>query len=295
MYVYVNGEIVRKEEARISPFDHGYMYGLGAFETFRTYNGHPFLLDDHLERLNDSLKDMNIGLTLHRHEVMAIVDQLLKVNQFKDAYVRLNVSAGIGDIGLQTDLYTAPTVIVYMKPLPLLSSGEKVCTILKTKRNSPEGEKRLKSHHYLNNILGKREIGNDPRIEGIFLNEKGFVAEGIVSNIFWVKNGIVYTPSLETGALNGITRQFVLAMLSVLQVRYEEGLYSLDELEKAEEVFLTNSIQEIVPVSRLHDRIYPGERGLVTQLLQKHYQRFTSSLWTRHELELIERTDITLW
>lgn len=289
MYVYVNGQIVRKEEARISPFDHGFMYGLGAFETFRTYNGHPFLLDDHLERLNDSLVDMNIDLVLHRDEVMTVLRQLLQANELKDVYVRLNISAGVGDIGLQTDPYTAPVVIVYMKPLPSVASSEKICAILKTKRNSPEGKKRLKSHHYLNNVLGKREIGNDPRMEGIFLNEQGFVTEGIVSNIFWVKNGIVYTPSLETGALNGITRQFVLALFTALQIRYEEGLYRLHELETADEVFLTNSIQEIVPVVRIHDRCYLGKEGPVTKQLKKYYERFAAHLWTRHEL--IERID----
>jgi 4-amino-4-deoxychorismate lyase len=293
MYIYVNGDIIPKEEARISPFDHGFMYGLGVFETFRTYDGHSFLLDDHLARLNDSLREMNIALTLNRDDVIKMIDRLLAANQLKNAYIRLNVSAGIGDIGLQTNEYDKPTVIVYMKPLTPLSTAEKVCTILKTKRNSPEGEKRLKSHHYLNNILGKREIGNHPRIEGIFLNEKGFIAEGIVSNIFWVKNGTVYTPSVETGILNGVTRQFIIAMLSALQIRYEEGFYSLYELEEADEVFLTNSIQEIVSVCQVNDRFYPGARGSITHLLKKHYERFTHFLWTRHELK--ERIDVKQW
>lgn len=290
MYLYVNGEIVHREEARISPFDHGFMYGLGAFETFRTYNGHPFLLDDHLARLNNSLAEMNIRLSLQREEVVKIVHQLLQTNGLKDAYVRLNVSAGIGDIGLQTDGYVAPVVIVYMKPLPSTVSMEKVCTVLKTRRNSPEGKERWKSHHYLNNILGKREIGNDPRVEGIFLNEQGFVTEGIVSNLFWVKDGIVYTPSIDTGALNGITRQFVLSLLTALQIRYEEGLYRLPALEAADELFLTNSIQEIVPVVRLHDRCYVGKEGAVTKKLKKYYERYVTHLWTRHEL--IERVDL---
>ncbi|WP_027410156.1 aminodeoxychorismate lyase [Anoxybacteroides tepidamans] len=293
MYVYVNGEIVRKEEARISPFDHGFMYGLGAFETFRTYKGHPFLLDDHIKRLNESLLELNISLTLRRDEVMGIINRLLEANQLNDAYIRFNVSAGVGDIGLHTGEYAKPTVIAYMKPLPLFFSAEKTCKILKTRRNSPEGERRLKSHHYLNNILGKREIGNDPQMEGVFLSEKGFLAEGIVSNLFWVRNGVVYTPSLETGILNGITRQFLLELLSVLKIHYEEGLYSVNELETAEEVFLTNSIQEIVPVSQVDEHSYLGKRGPLTQLLKKYYKHFAPSLWTRHEL--MERNDLTLW
>jgi 4-amino-4-deoxychorismate lyase len=290
MYVYVNGHIVKKEEARISPFDHGFMYGIGLFETFRTYEGHPFLLDDHLQRLNDSLQEVNIKLQLKRAEVVEIIQQLLEANKLKDAYVRLNVSAGIGDLGLQTNEYEEPTIIIYMKPVPHFSSNEKVCKILNTRRNSPEGETRLKSHHYLNNIFGKREIGNDPNIEGIFLNEAGFVAEGIVSNIFWVKNDIVYTPSLDTGILNGITRQFVLTLLSALGIKCEEGLYKLNELEQADEIFLTNSIQEIVPVRQLNARMYPGIEGSLSKRLKQQYQRFTTSLWTRCELkERIEK------
>ncbi|MBA2876729.1 aminodeoxychorismate lyase [Thermaerobacillus caldiproteolyticus] len=290
MYLYVNGDIVHKDEASISPFDHGFMYGLGVFETFRTYDGHPFLLDDHLARLHDSLWEMNIALTLHRNEVTQIIYQLLEANQLKNAYVRLNVSAGVGDIGLQTGEYNQPTVIVYMKPLMLSSSIEKVCRILKTRRNSPEGKERLKSHHYLNNVLGKWEIGNDPKLEGIFLNEKGFIAEGIVSNIFWVKNRTVYTPAVGTGILNGVTRQFVIAMLTALQIDCQEGFYSLDELKEADEVFVTNSIQEIVPVGQVDDCFYLGASGPLTKLLKKHYERFTSFLWTRHELT--ERIDM---
>jgi len=284
MYIYVNGQVVRKEEARISPFDHGFMYGVGLFETFRVYGGHPFLLDDHLERLNMGLCDVNIELQLIRDEVVKIIDQLLVANRLKDAYVRLNVSAGIGDLGLQTAKYENPTVIVYMKPIPHGSFAEKACTILKTKRNSPEGTVRLKSHHFLNNIFGKREIGADPALEGIFLTKEGFVAEGIVSNIFWVKNNTVYTPSIETGILNGITRQFVLSMLSALEIRWVQGCYRLDDLLKADEVFLTNSIQEIVPVYQINEYVFPGVGGLVTRLLKEQYRMYTHHLWTRNEL-----------
>jgi 4-amino-4-deoxychorismate lyase len=290
MYIYLNGNIVRKEEAYISPFDHGFMYGIGLFETFRVYEGHPFLLDDHLERLNKSLRDVNIKLVLNRCQVVEVINQLLLANKLKDAYVRLNVSAGTGDLGLQTDEYTEPTIIVYMKPIPNVSFQEKVCRILKTRRNSPEGEIRLKSHHYLNNIFGKREIGNNPNVEGIFLTEAGFVAEGIVSNIFWVKDNVVYTPALETGILNGITRQFIVAMLCSLGIEYKEGFYQLDQLKKADEVFLTNSIQEIVPVRQVNECVYPGINGPLTRLLKQCYQRFTKYMWTRRELkERIEK------
>ncbi|SFA49364.1 4-amino-4-deoxychorismate lyase [Parageobacillus thermantarcticus] len=290
MYVYVDGRVVHKDEARISPFDHGFLYGLGVFETFRTYDGHPFLLDDHLERLNHSLREMNIAKSFTRCEVMEILHRLLEANRLQNAYVRLNVSAGIGDIGLQTSKYDQPTVIMYMKPIlaPSFSKG-KIGIVLKTRRNTPEGKERLKSHHYLNNIIGKREIGARTDVEGIFLNEQGYVAEGIVSNIFWVKSGTVYTPALHTGILNGVTRQFVIALLNALKIECQEGFYTLDHLRQADEIFVTNSIQEIVPIYQMDDRAYPGADGPVTSLLQKHYKHFTSFLWTKYEL--VERME----
>jgi 4-amino-4-deoxychorismate lyase len=290
MYVYVNGEVVHKDEARISPLDHGFLYGLGVFETFRTYDGHPFLLDDHLERLNHSLREMNIAKSFTRCEVMEILHRLLEANRLKNAYVRLNVSAGVGDIGLQTSEYDQPTVIMYMKPLlaPSFSKG-KIGIVLKTRRNTPEGKERLKSHHYLNNIIGKREVGSRTDVEGIFLNEQGYVAEGIVSNIFWVKNGTVYTPAIHVGILNGVTRQFVIALLNALKIECQEGFYTLDHLRQADEIFVTNSIQEIVPIYQMDGRAYQGANGPVTSLLQKHYKHFTSFLWTKYEL--VERME----
>jgi 4-amino-4-deoxychorismate lyase len=285
MYVYINGDVVHKDEARISPFDHGFLYGIGVFETFRTYDGHPFLLDDHLERLNHSLREMNIVKSFTRGEVMEILRRLLEANGLRNAYVRFNISAGIGDIGLQTSEYDEPTIIMYMKPfLPSSFAKGKIATVLKTKRNTPEGKERLKSHHYLNNIIGKREIGSRTDVEGIFLNEQGYVAEGIVSNIFWVKNKTVYTPAIHTGILKGVTRQFVIAMLNVLNIEYEEGFYTLDHLQQADEIFVTNSIQEIVPIYQMDGRAYPGADGIVTSFLQRYYKRFTPFLWTRHEL-----------
>ncbi|WP_297990884.1 aminodeoxychorismate lyase [Anoxybacillus sp.] len=282
MFIYVNGQIVTKKDACISPFDHGFMYGLGLFETFRVYDGHPFLLDDHLTRLHDGLNMLNISFSITRDEVMHILSRLLEANGYRDAYVRLNVSAGVGDVGLQVEKYTAPTVIMYMKPVPAFPD-EKVCQTLRMRRNTPEGYIRLKSHHYLNNILGKREIGKDAHVEGIFLTQDGFVAEGIVSNIFWAKDGVVYTPSVQTGILNGVTRMFVIDLLCSWGIHVQEGFYVLQHLKEADEIFLTNSIQEIVPVCRLDGDVYPGKCGEITSRLKHAYASFTKQLWTRYD------------
>lgn len=285
MLIYVNGTYVEASEAKISPYDHGYLYGLGVFETFRIYNGHPFLLDDHYERLTDALSVLQIEWKMTKDDVLRILQELLVRNGLDHAYVRFNVSAGIGEIGLQTESYEEPSVIVFIKPLPVPGEVlEKEGVILKQKRNTPEGAFRLKSHHYLNNILGKREIGNVVNKEGIFFTEAGHVAEGIVSNLFFMKKGVLYTPSLETGILNGITRAFIIRIAEVLGVHVEEGLFTQKELLSADEVFVTNSIQEIVPLNQIEGVNFPGKEGEATKAFVGIYEMHRESLWNRNEL-----------
>ncbi|MDF4766395.1 aminodeoxychorismate lyase, partial [Vibrio parahaemolyticus] len=198
---------------------------------------------------------------------------------------RFNVSAGIDEIGLQTEMYEEPSVIVFIKPLAAPGEvAEKEGVVLKQVRNTPEGAARLKSHHYLNNILGKREIGNVVNKEGIFLTETGYVAEGIVSNLFFVKGDILYTPSLETGILNGITRAFIIKVAEELGIKVKEGFFTKDELLSADEVFVTNSIQEIVPLNRIEERDFPGKVGMVTKRFINLYEMQREKLWSRNEL-----------
>lgn len=273
MFTYVNGQVIPNNEVRISPFDHGFLYGVGVFETFRTYNGTPFLLEEHLKRLNRSLQELQINLYITWDEVQDILKKLERANGWKNAYVRFNVSAGEGEIGLQTAPYEHPNIIVFQKQLAAAGPiAEKRGVWLQTRRNRPEGESRLKSHHYLNNIFGKREAGSDPSIEGLFLTEDGFVAEGVVSNIFWSKERTLYTPALQTGILNGVTRQFVMDLAKEAGLRVEEGMYTPDEAEAADEVFVTNSIQEIVPLQALGKKVFPGAAGEVVQYLFTRYR-----------------------
>ena len=285
MYIYLNGKIVPQEEAFISVFDHGFMYGLGLFETFRVYGGHPFLLDDHLTRLNSSLKAMNIDKSFAREEVVQIIQSLLQFNHLQDAYIRWNVSAGNGMIGLQTDMYTDPNIIVYLKPIAKDQVRvEKTGHVVTIPRNTPEGAFRLKSHHYLNNILAKREVGEDLSVEGLFLTREGFVAEGITSNIFWITKDALYTPSLETGILNGITRKFILILAERIGLTIQEGLFQLKDLKEADEVFATNSIQEIFAIKRIDATIFKGLEGYYFNKLLTEYKRWTNQLWSRNEL-----------
>ncbi|WP_332633161.1 aminodeoxychorismate lyase [Halalkalibacter flavus] len=284
MFVYINGQIVSKEQAVVSAFDHGYMYGLGLFETFRVDDGHPFLLDDHFRRLQAGLQTLGISWSMEREVVLEIIQRLLRANNLQSAYVRWNVSAGPQDLGLYTGEYEEPTVIVYMKPLPIGQVDSKRAKVLTIKRNTPEGSTRLKSHHYLNNVLAKREIGDDNTVEGIFLTEDGFVAEGVVSNLFWVKNQVVYTPSIETGILNGITRQFILALLEEKGISYEHGFYRLDDVMNADEAFITNSIQEVVVLSSFNGKEYKGE-AVLTEQLKRAFHIYRKQLWSRVDLK----------
>lgn len=285
MYLYMNGEIIKEDQARISPFDHGFLYGMGLFETFRVYEGHPFLLVDHLERLNSSLTMIGIHKSLNKDEVIQALKLLLEKNKLANAYIRLNVSAGVGAVGLPVEPYEHANVMMFVKPLPEAGGPtEKEAQFLKVSRNTPEGPLRLKSHHYMNNLLAKKEIGNRTDVEGIFLTKDGCIAEGIVSNIFWVIDNQLFTPDLGTGILNGITRSFIKELASKRGIQVKEGFYKPDVLNTATEIFVTNSIQEIVAISKVDSLVFPGVKGEFFQVLHKEYRLHSNSLWSRREI-----------
>ncbi|UCZ53332.1 aminodeoxychorismate lyase [Bacillus shivajii] len=285
MYLYMNGDFVKANEAKVSPFDHGFLYGVGLFETFRTYEGHPFLLDDHFRRLHESASEISIKLKPYdRNEVVEIVHELLGRNDLKDGYFRWNVSGGESPVGLKTDPYDHPNTIVFVKPLPPSFSVKKKGKILEQRRNTPETSRRLKSHHFLNNIVGKREAGADPKVEGIFLTEEGYISEGVVSNIFWVKGKTLFTPDLTCGGLNGITRMFIMSLAAKLGFKVCEGRYSLSDILNADEAFVTNSIQEIISLSSIDGHPLPSKMGDVFQMFQCEYRKYTTTLWSREEI-----------
>ncbi|GIP36363.1 aminodeoxychorismate lyase [Paenibacillus sp. J2TS4] len=291
MIIYINGQWTEHQQAVVSVYDHGFLYGMGLFETFRTYGGKPFLLEEHLARLEKDCRALDIRYSPDSSTIAAIIDSLLDKNQLSEAYIRLSVSAGIGEIGLPAEGYETPTVIVYGKPLPPRpDKWEKTARPLqrlKLSRNSPEAGWRMKSFHYMNNILAKRELKQYPWIsgtgaEGLLLNEKGYLAEGMVSNLFFVADGICYTPALDTGILPGITRDFVIRLCEARSVPVCVGHFDWDHLLAAEEVFVTNSVQEIIPINALYDlgghrrQVGSGEPGSLTRTLYEDYQRYCS-------------------
>ncbi|MEW4195454.1 aminodeoxychorismate lyase [Bacillus altitudinis] len=282
MIIYLNGQYIEEKDATLSPFDHGFLYGIGVFETFTSLAGQVFLLDWHLERLNQSLRDLCIESTIEKPFVLDIIHTLLNQNQIKGGHarIRFNVSAGRGN-GFSADPYEEPIVFVMISPFrPESIVDEKQGIILDTRRNTPEGPRRLKSHHYMNNLLAKREVGNDPSVEGIFLTKEDDVAEGITSNLFWRKKDVIYTPSLDTSILNGVTRRYCIETLQASGIPLIEGRYPLSHLLSADEAWMTNSVQGIVPFKNIGDTV-----------LQNHNRTISTKLRTEYTKERLEHKE----
>lgn len=275
MIIYLNGQYIEEKDATLSPFDHGFLYGIGVFETFTSLAGQVFLLDWHLERLNQSLRDLCIESTIEKPFVLDIIHTLLNQNQIKGGHarIRFNVSAGRGN-GFSADPYEEPVVFVMISPFrPESIVDEKQGIILDTRRNTPEGPRRLKSHHYMNNLLAKREVGNDPSVEGIFLTKEDDVAEGITSNLFWRKKDVIYTPSLDTGILNGVTRRYCIEKLRASGISLIEGRYPLSHLLSADEAWMTNSVQGIVPFKNIGDTVLQNHNRTILTKLRTEYTK----------------------
>ncbi len=273
MLCWMNGEYVEHDALKISPFDHGFLYGLGFFETFRTYNGKPLFLKEHFARLQVALEAYHITMPYTVEEIAEIIVALNEHNGGEDGYFRLNVSAGEHEIGLAPVAYNKPNVILFRKVLPPVPANpEKTAVILQTRRNLPEvSDMRFKGHHYGNNVFARFELPSLASQEGIFLTREGYVAEGITSNIFWVKEGVIYTPSLQAGILAGITRANVLQLAAVNGYEVREGLFTEEQLLVADECFMTTAIQHIVPIQAIGDTTYLSYEGPVTKQLQTAY------------------------
>jgi 4-amino-4-deoxychorismate lyase len=258
--VALNGSIVNASEAVIPVYDHGFLYGIGLFETFRTYGGRPFLLERHMERLLAGCAALGIRYTPSLERIERLLSELLAANGLKDGYVRLTISAGAAELGLPVSDYEQPSELILVKLLPQVSEAAlmsgKELRLLRTRRNTPEGEIRFKSLHYMNNIIAKRELqaaGASSGAEGLMLSGEGWLAEGIVSNLFFARDGVVYTPEIGTGILPGITRERVLELARSSGIETKEGRFGWEQLATADEIWLTNSIQELVPVTALTD------------------------------------------
>jgi branched-chain amino acid aminotransferase len=278
MLVYLNGAFVSKEEAKVSVFDHGYLYGDGIYETLRAYDGMLFHLEGHLERLQHSADSIALRLPMPLEGIGQALYDTVTANQLRDAYVRIQVSRGPGEIGLDPALCSAPTTVIVAKqfhpyPEKLFAEGVPVA-IVKTRRNHPLAlDPSIKGTNFLNNILAKIEAIRANVYEAVMLNWEGHVAEGTVSNIFFVKDGVLFTPSLQTGILKGVTRTLVLDLARKEGIQTREGLIQPAELTAADECFITNTTVEIMPVTRIDDKpVGSGKPGPIFAQLLKAYK-----------------------
>ncbi|UED69345.1 aminodeoxychorismate lyase [Brevibacillus sp. HD3.3A] len=275
MHIYANGTICPAHEASVSILDHGFLYGIGLFETLRVYDGKLFLWDDHFARLSSGLLALQIKLVWSKEELADAIRQTVEANGLRDAYVRLSVTAGPEGVGLVAGGYERPSLFVFAKPVAALEVPPKPKRLqtLALPRQTAEGHQRFKSHNYLNNALARQELGARTDTEGLFLTHDGFLAEGIVSNLFWVRDGHLFTPSLDTSILDGVTRRHVLRLAEQLAIPTAEGRYRLEDLLAADEVFTTNSVQEIVPVLEVDGTFVPAVYGKYTNELHLAYRQ----------------------
>lgn len=274
MYIYLNDRLVPASEAVVSVYDHGFLYGDGIYETMRVYDGVVFKLDEHLLRLGRSASLIGLSLPKSADGLKLAVYETLSANALRNAYLRLTVSRGRGPVGLDPELCKEPTLVVMAEefkeyPRRFYELGVGLVTA-QTRRNLREAvDPRIKSLNFLNNILAKMEAKGGGAYEALMLNASGHLAECTVSNVFFLFEEILHTPSVECGILDGITREIVLGLALREGLRVREGEFDKEAVYRASEVFITNTTLEVMPVSRVDDRRY--EVGDVSRLLKKAY------------------------
>ena len=282
MKIYINGKFYDKENAKISVFDHGLLYGDGVFEGIRVYNRLVFKLNEHIDRLYESAHSIMVKVPLSKEQMIKAVISTLKANKLTDAYIRLIVTRGEGDLGLdprkcagkETIIVIADKIALY--PQKLYKEGMNIITV-STTRNAHEAlNPQIKSLNYLNNIMAKIEATNCGYEEALMLNDSGYVAECTGDNIFIVKDNELYTPPECMGALSGITRETVLGMSRNAKIQTHEHVFTRHELYVADECFLTGTAAEIIPVVKVDGRIIGnGKPGKLTLDLMKRFRQLT--------------------
>jgi len=287
MKIYLNGEFFEREEAKISVYDHGLLYGDGVFEGIRSYNRLVFKLNEHIQRLYESAHTLMIKIPLTKSQMVNAIVATLKKNNLKDGYIRVVVTRGEGDLGLDPKkCYGKPNVIIItdeitLYPQELYRNGMEIITV-PTVKNLPEAlNPRLKSLNYLNNILAKIEAGNAGMSEAIMLDPSGFVAECTGDNIFIIKNNVLRTPS--QGRLQGITRDAVMDIAIKNKIQAKEDFITRHEIYNADECFLTGTAAEIIPVVKVDGRVIgDGHPGKLTLKLIQQFHGLTRTDGVRY-------------
>lgn len=281
LVIYLNGQYVPEEQAVVSVFDHGLLYGDGIFEGIRAYYNHVFKLEDHLVRLYESARSLGLNIPVSMAEMEEVVLETCRRNNLKDAYIRLVVTRGRGDLGLDPRNCPTPTIFciaasIQLYPDELYERGMELVTV-PTRRNLTEASNpQIKSLNYLNNIFAKMEASLMGAPEGLLLNQEGYVAEATGDNIFIIKNGVLITPPPFVGILVGVTRNAIMQTAREKGIPVEEKLFTRHAIYTADECFLTGTAAEAIPVVKLDGReIGSGKPGEMTWELIRAFRELT--------------------
>ncbi len=283
MKVFLNNRLVDKKDAKITVFDHGLLYGDGVFEGIRSYGGLVFKLKEHVDRLFESAKSIELKITMTKKEIMDAIVSTLKANKLMDAYIRLVVTRGTGDLGLDPRKCKEPTIFIItdkivLYPKEFYENGLEI-VIVNTRRNIKEAlNPQIKSLNYLNNILAKIEAIKSNAPEAIMLSQDGYVAECTGDNIFIVRDGVLSTPPCNVGALKGVTRLAVMDLAKRDGIKVTEEMMKPQDLYKADECFLTGTAAEIIPVTKIDkNTISNGKPGKITGKLLAGFRELTKT------------------
>ena len=300
LQIYLDGKWVPKSEAKISVFDHGLLYGDGVFEGIRSYGGLVFKLREHLLRLWESAHTLMLQIPITQKEMERAIIETLRKNRLRDAYIRVVVTRGTGDLGLDPAKCKRPTIFIItdkivLYPDSLYRNGLEIITV-PTVRNLPEAvNPSIKSLNYLNNILAKIEAKNSGCMEALMLNHQGYVAECTGDNVFMVKHDNVgagfkpaptlLTPPIYLGALKGITRGAIIELAEAKKIPFRERVLTRHDLFNADEVFLTGTAAEVIPVVKIDGRVIgTGKPGKITEALRSAFHALTRRDGVRYQL-----------
>lgn len=287
--IYIDGRLYNKEDARISVLDHGLLYGDGVFEGIRSYNRLVFCLKEHIDRLYRSAHTIMLDIPLTKEKMIKAVCDTLKANQLNDAYIRLVVTRGEGDLGLDPRKCrgNARVIIITDKialyPEKFYKQGLNIITVPTRQKVAEALNPQIKSLNYLNNILAKIEAINTGCEEAIMLNSEGYVTECTGDNIFIIKDKILFTPPKFVGILEGVTRTVVIEIAANKKIRVREEIFTRHDIYNADECFLTGTAAEIVPVAEVDGRVIGRDKpGPTTLMLMKEFQNLTRTRGVRY-------------
>lgn len=289
--VYIDGKFYDKSKAMVSVFDHGLLYGDGVFEGIRSYSGLVFKLKEHIDRLYESAKTIMLDIPLTKEKMIKEVLNTLQLNKLNDAYIRLIVTRGVGDLGLDPRKCKTHSIIIITDKIAIYPSkyyeeGLCIVTVPTTRNVSEAVNPQIKSLNYLNNILAKIEGINAGAEEAIMLNSQGYVAECTGDNIFIVKNNKLKTPLINLGALKGITRGVVIDIVKNKKITaFAEQLLTRHDLYNADECFLTGTAAEVIPVVKIDGRVIgTGKPGKITKVIMQEFKKRTKTDGVKYKI-----------